>query len=128
MPRIVHFEIHADNPERALEFYTSVFGWSMEKSGEQEYWLTRTGGKDKPGVDGGLLKRRGPAPVDGQAVNAFVCTAEVPNLDEYLKKAAAAGGIIAVPKMPIPTVGWLAYFKDSEGNMFGMMQTDPAAK
>jgi predicted enzyme related to lactoylglutathione lyase len=128
MPRIVHFEIHAENPERAIKFYTSVFGWNFQKWGEQEYWPIMTGGKDKPGVDGGLVKRRGPAPVEGQAVNGFVCTADVPNLDEYLKKAVAAGGTIALPKMPIPTVGWLAYFKDTEGNIFGMMQSDPAAK
>src|SRR5262245_29025913 len=128
MPRIVHFEIHAENPDRAIKFYTSVFGWEFKKWGEQEYWLIMTGGKDKPGVDGGLLKRRGPAPTEGQPVNAFVCTAEVPNLDEYLKKATAAGGTIALPKMPIPTVGWLGYFKDTEGNIFGMMQPDPAAK
>ena len=70
----------------------------------------------------------GPAPAEGQSVNAFVCTAEVPNLDEYLKKATAAGGTIAVPKMAVPTVGWLAYFKDTEGNIFGMMQRDPNAK
>jgi predicted enzyme related to lactoylglutathione lyase len=66
--------------------------------------------------------------VDGQCINAFVCTADVPNLDDYLKKAIAAGGTVALPKMPIPTVGWLAYFKDTEENIFGMMQSDPAAK
>jgi predicted enzyme related to lactoylglutathione lyase len=30
--------------------------------------------------------------------------------------------------MAIPGVGWLCYFKDTEGNIFGMMQNDPAAK
>ena len=62
------------------------------------------------------------------AVNGFVCTVDVPNLDVYVDKALKNGGTIALPKMPIPTVGWLAYCKDTEGNIFGMMQMDPDAK
>ena len=37
------------------------------------------------------------------------------------------GGTVALAKMPIPGVGWLAYCKDTEGNIFGMMQPDPKA-
>jgi len=40
----------------------------------------------------------------------------------------ANGGSIALPKMPIPAMGWLAYGKDTEGNIFGVMQDDPTAK
>ena len=40
----------------------------------------------------------------------------------------ARGGTIALPKMPIPGIGWLAYAKDTEGNLFGLMQADPAAR
>ena len=58
---------------------------------------------------------------------AYVCTVDVPALDDYLKKAQARGGAVAVPKMPIPGIGWLAYCKDTEGNVFGMMQSDPKA-
>ena len=61
------------------------------------------------------------------AVNAYVCTTGVDNLDSMVDKAVAAGGTVAVPKMPIPTMGWLAYCKDTEGNLFGMMQMDPNA-
>ncbi|MCX6616302.1 MAG: VOC family protein, partial [Acidobacteria bacterium] len=44
MPRVVHFEIAADNMERAAEFYEQVFGWKFQKwSGPQEYWLITTG-------------------------------------------------------------------------------------
>jgi predicted enzyme related to lactoylglutathione lyase len=57
-----------------------------------------------------------------------VCTIDVPNLDEYVDRAMKCGGTIALPKMPIPTVGWLAYCKDTEGNIFGMMQMDANAK
>ncbi len=129
MPRIVHFEIHAEDPERAVTFYRQVFGWEFTKwDGPVEYWLITTGPEGSPGINGGLLRRRGPTPTEGQAVNAFICTVEVPELDSYLGKATFQGGSIAMPKMPIPGVGWLAYAKDTEGNLFGMMQPDPAAK
>ena len=62
-----------------------------------------------------------------EAVNAYCCTVQVPGIDEYIAKASSAGGVVAVPKMPIPGVGWLAYFKDTEGNIFGIMQPDPLA-
>jgi predicted enzyme related to lactoylglutathione lyase len=128
MPRVVHFEIHADNPERAVAFYSKVFGWSFKSwGGPMPYWLITTG-ENGPGINGGLVPRRGPAPADGQAVNAYVCTVDVPNIDEFSGKALAAGATVALPKMPVPGVGWLAYFKDSEGNIFGMMQNDPNAK
>jgi predicted enzyme related to lactoylglutathione lyase len=66
--------------------------------------------------------------VAGQAVSAFVCTVDVPDLDVSLETAARLGATLAVPKMPIPGVGWLAYVTDPEGNIVGMMQADPAAK
>ena len=62
------------------------------------------------------------------AVNAFVCTVDVSDLDAMLGKLATAGGTVALPRMGIPGVGWLAYGKDTEGNLFGMMQSDPNAK
>jgi predicted enzyme related to lactoylglutathione lyase len=63
-----------------------------------------------------------------QAVNAFVCTIDVADLDAMVKRATELRGSIVLPKMPIPTVGWLAYAKDTEGNIFGMMQMDANAK
>lgn len=128
MPRVIHFEIHADDPERAAAFYQSVFGWTARKwEGPMDYWVLTTGDAAAPGINGGLLRRRGAAPADGAAVNAFVCTIDVPSVDEYVGKATAAGGSIALPKMAVPGVGWLAYFKDTEGNIVGMLQLDPAA-
>ena len=61
------------------------------------------------------------------AVNAFVCTIDVTDLDAMVARLVEAGGTVALPRMPIPTVGWLAYGKDTEGNIFGMMQMDPKA-
>ena len=129
MPRVSHFEIHADNPERAIQFYAGLFGWQFQKwDGPMPYWLLTTGPDSEPGINGGLMKRMGPPPADMQAVNAYVCTTMVPNLDASVEKALATGGTLALPKMPIPGVGWLAYVKDTEGNILGMMQHDPAAK
>lgn len=126
MPRVVHFEIHADNPERAVSFYQDIFGWQINKwEGPEDYWLVTTGPDNEPGINGAILRRRGP--VNGDAVLAYVCTIDVPSVDDVTAKITAHGGTIALPKMAVPQVGWLAYAKDSEGNIFGVMQSDPSA-
>ena len=127
MPRVVHFEIHAADPDRAVNFYKTLFGWEFQKwEGPMEYWLVTTGPNDQPGINGGLVQRQGE--IDGQAVIAYVCTVDVENLDASVQTAVDNGGQIALPKMPIPGMGWLAYCKDTEGNIFGMMQGDPNAQ
>jgi predicted enzyme related to lactoylglutathione lyase len=129
MPRVIHFEIHAEQPERAVRFYSQLFDWKITKwEGPQDYWLITTGPDGQPGINGGLLRRHGAGPVEGQAVNAYACTVDVPSVDDYAKRIPSLGGQVVVPKMPIPGVGWLAYAKDTEGNIFGFMQMDPAAK
>jgi predicted enzyme related to lactoylglutathione lyase len=128
MSRVVHFEIHAENLERAVNFYTGLFGWTFQKWGDQPYWVIVTGPDGTPGINGGLMKRLGPAPADAEAVNAFVCSVQVASVDESVTKAIAAGGTVALPKMPIPTVGWLAYVKDTEGNILGLFQPDKSVK
>jgi predicted enzyme related to lactoylglutathione lyase len=126
MPRVIHFEIHAENPERAIKFYTDLFGWEFTKwEGPMPYWLIKTGPDSQPGINGGLLPRRGA--IDGTAVISYVCTVDTPSVDDALKKAQLGGATVALPKMPIPGVGWLAYCKDTEGNIFGVMQSDPKA-
>jgi predicted enzyme related to lactoylglutathione lyase len=52
----------------------------------------------------------------------------VASVDDSVERATALGGSNVVPKKGIPGVGWLAYSKDTEGNIFGMMQNDPSAK
>ena len=129
MPRPIHFEIHAADPQRAIGFYSRLFGWTFSKwDAPQDYWLIKTGEKGTPGIDGGLLPRRGNGPVPMQAVNAYVCTVDVGDLDATLKRVGEAGGMVVVPRMAIPAVGWLAYAHDTEGNIFGVMQMDSAAK
>jgi uncharacterized protein len=135
MNRVVHFEIQAADPDRAAEFYRRLFGWQIrewkipgvELPAENRYWLVTTGAEGDRGIDGGLLIRRGPAPADGQPVNAFICTVAVASVDGSVATALAAGGSVALPKMPVKGVGWLAYCKDTEGNIFGLMQEDRTA-
>jgi predicted enzyme related to lactoylglutathione lyase len=129
MGRVIHFEIHAENPERAIRFYSTIFGWTFHKwEGPMDYWLIKTGEDGQPGINGGMVRRQGLAPTEGQPVNAYVCTIASRSVDEDLRKVTTAGGTIALAKMPIPGIGWLAYVKDPEGNIIGLMQNDPGAK
>lgn len=128
MARIIHFEIHAENPDRAVAFYQKLLGWEFAKwDGPMDYWMISTGDAAQPGINGGLVRRMGPGPAEMQAVNAYVCTAGVEQLDPLVALAPTIGGSIALPKMPIPGIGWLAYIKDTEGNILGLMQADPSA-
>ena len=90
-----------------------------------EYWLIKTGPDSQPGINGGLIKRK--SVIDGTAVIAYVCTVDVASVDATAKKVGDLGGTIVVPKMPIPGMGWLVYAKDTEGNIFGFMHSDPKA-
>lgn len=122
MPRPVHFEIPAEKPENLMKFYQTVFGWTFQKwAGPMDYWLITTGPTEEPGINGGMLTRHDPA-------QPCVNTVTVKDIDETIKTVEAAGGSCCVPKMPVPGVGWLAYFKDTEGNIIGGMQNDPSVK
>ena len=128
MFRPTHFEIHAEQPERAIAFYQKMFGWTFSAWGPPgEYWLITTGPETVAGINGGLVPRRGSEPQQGQAVNAYVCSLNVPVLDESVQMALSHGGEVAHPKMAIPGGGWLAYVKDTEGNIVGLMQADTSA-
>ncbi len=128
MNRVVHFEIHAKDLDKTQKFYQDVFGWDIIDLGHQmgDYRTIATG-KDEPGsrwtgINGGITPRRGEGPKGGEPVNSYVCTIEVEDLDETLEKIEKAGGTMAVDKMDVPGVGLLAYRKDPEGNIFGVLQ------
>ena len=128
MNRVVHFEIHAKDLDTIQKFYQDVFGWDIKDMGPQmgNYRLVTTGkdepSKQWPGINGGITPRMGEVPKDGEPVNAFVCTIEVENIDAILEKIQKAGGTVATDKMDVPGVGMLAYRKDPEGNIFGVLQ------
>jgi hypothetical protein len=130
MNRVTHFEIQAENIERAIKFYSEAFGWNFERWGDQNYWMLRTAekGSKEPGINGGLLPRPAKAPAKEMGTNAFVCTVMVKNFDEAAKRIESAGGIVALPKYAIPGIAWQGYYLDTEGNTFGIHQPDKNAK
>ena len=123
---IVHFEIPVDDVERAKTFYTKTFGWEMDKFpllGSDDYWVVRTTEVDKnmmptkPGaINGGLMKRK-------NADQPFMNYIHIESIDQMLKKITANGGKICMAKQEIPGgMGWIAAFKDPEGNFMGLHQ------
>jgi predicted enzyme related to lactoylglutathione lyase len=128
MNRVVHFEIHAKDSDKLQKFYQDIFGWDIQDMGPQMgNYRTVTTGKDAPGsqwpgINGGITPRHGESPKGGEAVNAYVCTIEVPDIDKTLEKIQMAGGTVATEKMEVPGVGVLAYRKDPDGNIFGVLQ------
>ena len=122
MPRIIHFDIPADDPARAQKFYQDIFGWKFDKwNGPMEYWMVKTGDDKQPGINGGLAKR-----MPGQT--GMTNTIDVPSVDEFSTKIQSKGGKVIVPKMAIPGVGYFAQCLDTEGNIFGIIQMDQNAK
>jgi len=121
MPRVVHFELQADDPERASGFYTAVFGWDIKKwKGPMDYWLVTTGPKDGPGIDGAIMRRMSPG---GSTIN----TIAVEDLDAAVRKLTKAGGKVITQKQTIPGVGLFCYCADTEGNTIGLLQSDMKA-
>jgi predicted enzyme related to lactoylglutathione lyase len=121
MSRVVHFEIPADDPERSIKFFESVFGWKIEKwDGPIEYWLIMTGDENEPGIDGGLGRRESPE-------TGVEVTIDVKDLDQSLVAVEANGGTVTRSRMAVPGVGWMAYITDTEGNIFGLMESDTSA-
>lgn len=120
----LYFEIQADDPQRAVDFYKDVFGWQFEKAEglPVEYWRIETGG-----TRGGLLQRPAQTPPPEHGTNAFVCSIQVEDFDAIAAKIDARGGMVALPKFAVPGVCWQGYFLDTEGNTFGLFQVDEAA-
>lgn len=127
MGRVIHFEIQATDPEALAAYYGGLLGWELDLQPGIEYWLIRTGPEDQPGIHGGLLRRPVPGPAGGPVVNAFVCTVQVESLADTLARNQELGGEVALPRMPVTGMGWLAYIRDPDGNTFGLLETDPSA-
>ena len=119
---ISFFAINADDVTRARTFYEAVFGWSFEPWGPPGFYLIETGKGQTEAVRGGLQERRELAPK--QKMIGFECTISVSNIDQTIRAIEANGGRIAAPKAHIPTVGTVAYFFDTEGNVAGIIQPE----
>ena len=124
---VVHFEIPADDPERAVKFYRELFGWEIKQvGGPMDYWFVETVPTDgegmpiRQGVNGGVMRRMMP----GQVPVNYIA---VDDVDEFARKAERLGAKVVVPKMPVPGMGWFAQLTDTEGNIFAIWQHDMAA-
>jgi hypothetical protein len=127
MARVTHFEFYAEQPERAMEFYHTVFGWRFERwKGPTEYWFITTGPSEEPGINGGMMRRD--HTITGDEIIAFLCTIDVESIDKTLASVSRAGGKIVYQKNVVSGIGWMSYCKDTEGNFFGVIQNDPKAR
>jgi len=121
LPKIAHFEINAEDIERAKKFYEKTFDWKIEKWEGGEYWTIKAGDDDEEGINGGLQKREDPA----DQVHNYIT---VSSAEDAKSKIEKHGGTIVSPKITVPGVGHFYMFKDTEGNKLGVMQEDENAK
>jgi predicted enzyme related to lactoylglutathione lyase len=121
---IGRFAINADDVPRAREFYQRVFGWTFEPWGPPNFYLIETG-EEKVRAVGGLLQERREI-VPGGRMIGYECTIGVKNLDETIRAIESNGGKLVTSKFHIPTVGTVAYFQDTEGNVAGIIQSEQA--
>jgi predicted enzyme related to lactoylglutathione lyase len=121
MTKVIHFEIPADNPERAIEFYQKVFGWNIIKwEGEFDYWMVEAGEEDEPGINGAIYPRQ-----EGAGVGVVI---GVDSFDEFAQKIREKGGKMVIEKMTIPGIGITGSFQDTEGNMLSIIEPEPMDK
>jgi uncharacterized protein len=113
---LAHFAINADDVERAMRFYETVFGWRFEPWGPPNFFQIDTGAPPR----GALQGRR--ELVGGKRTIGFECSFAVEDLNATLEKVRAGGGTVIMGPVTIPTVGDLAFVEDTEGNVFGTMQ------
>jgi len=122
---VQHFAINADDIPRARRFYERVFGWRFDAWGPPGFFMIATGNEQDPGILGSLQKRR--ELVAGERMIGYECSIGVGDVDAVAAAVVANGGQILIPRTLIPTVGYLIFFRDTEGNCAGAMQYDSSA-
>jgi predicted enzyme related to lactoylglutathione lyase len=120
MARVIHFEVSADDPKRAVRFYEQALGWKIEEypGGGVDYWLASTGPVGSPGIDGAIQGRSVPG-------ESTVNTVSVDKLEASIDAVRKAGGTVTGEIMEIPNIGRVVYATDTEGNRFGMLEALP---
>lgn len=126
---VVHFEIHASEPQVLIDFYSELFGWTFTRFGEVEYWAIDTGeGAIQPtvrtggGINGGLVQRRGPRPEVGAPVaGANVVVGVDGDIEDVVARAKSLGAVEAAPLADLQGVGRVGYLLDPDGNVFGLI-------
>jgi predicted enzyme related to lactoylglutathione lyase len=128
--RPIHFELQADNLERAMKFYADVFDWKFEDYSQllnSPYFGVITGEEGTPGINGGIQLRPAARPGLEMGTNAATLTMGVEDYDLFEQKILMAGGQVALPKMALTGMAWQGYYLDTEGNVFGIHQPDESA-
>ena len=128
MAGVVHFEIPADDKDRANTFYQSAFGWTLTPMQDMDYTIAittpsdeQTGMPSAPGaINGALFPRT-------DSLKTPIITIDVEDVDAALAQVESAGGSVAQAKDAVPGMGYYAYFNDTEGNIMGLWQTDSSA-
>lgn len=129
MKPVVHFEMPAEDKERMAKFYATVFGWQTQMLGPEmgEYVLVTTtengenGMPKNPGaINGGFYKKSDDLPVQYPSV-----VIAVDDIHASIRQVTEAGGEVFGSPDEIPDVGQFVYFKDTEGNVAGMLQPLP---
>ena len=121
MGRVSHFEITADDPKRAAAFYEKAFGWKIQDwGGPFAYLLATTGEKDEVGIDGAIMERT-------DHKQAVINTISVDKWEAGADAVKNAGGQVLQAKTAVPGQGYFAYCKDTEGNIFGIFESDHSA-
>ena len=121
--RVVHFEIPYDDGDRARSFYGKAFGWQIQDMPDMGYTLVMSGpsgeqGPTEPGfINGGMMQREDPF----MAPNLVI---DVDNLEFALKAVNEAGGKTVSERQAVGDMGFTAYFKDTEGNLVGLWETN----
>jgi predicted enzyme related to lactoylglutathione lyase len=120
---VVHFELPADDVERAQKFYNKSFGWKVNSIPGMGYTIFHTTKTDDKGmvgtpgnINGGMAKRQGP-------IDRLLITVQVADMEKALKAVEKNGGKVIRGSQPIQGVGLAAYVKDTEGNTIGLMQS-----
>ncbi len=122
---VLHFAVHADDLDRARQFYGEVFGWRFEAWGPPDFFRIHTGTPEYPGIEGALEKRH--VPLEGKSSTGFTCTISVPDLAATQAAIEKHGGKIVFPEFEIPTVGRIVQFEDTEGNIVSAKQYETQA-
>ncbi|EME15583.1 VOC family protein [Rhodococcus triatomae] len=124
---VVHFEIHGSEPQKLVDFYSALLGWSFQQFGDMPYWSISTGegaaspGAPGSGINGGLTQRRGPRPEPGAPVTGANIVVAVEDVDGTFARGLELGATAALPPDDLPGVGRLAYLLDPDGNVFGFL-------
>jgi predicted enzyme related to lactoylglutathione lyase len=126
---VVHFEIHASEPQRLVDFYSELLGWRFTQFGDTPYWTIETGegaignvaGTAGHGINGGLLQRSGPKPEVGSTVVGCNIVVGVDDVDTLMRRGVELGGIEALPAEDMQGVGRVGYLLDPDNNVFGLI-------